>query len=53
MPEGATGMKSPAYLAINPMGKVPTIRHGDVVVTMGAGSIGAVPAQVCKLGEGA
>src|SRR5512135_282443 len=28
-------------------------RAGDVVVTMGAGSIGAVPAQVCKLGEGA
>src|SRR5258707_14500222 len=23
----------PAYLAINPMGKVPAIRHGDVVVT--------------------
>ncbi len=26
-------MKSDAYLAINPMGKVPAIRHGDVVVT--------------------
>ena len=26
-------MKSPDYLAINPMGKVPAIRHGDVVVT--------------------
>jgi glutathione S-transferase len=29
-------MKGPAYLAINPMGKVPTIRHGDAVVTEGA-----------------
>ena len=29
----ATSGKSPAYLAINPMGKVPTIVHGDTVVT--------------------
>ena len=29
----ATSMKSPEYLAINPMGKVPAIRHGEVVVT--------------------
>lgn len=28
-----TTMKSTAYLAINPMGKVPALRHGDVVVT--------------------
>lgn len=26
-------MKTPDYLAINPMGKVPAIRHGDTVVT--------------------
>lgn len=26
-------MKSPEYLAVNPMGKVPAIRHGDVLVT--------------------
>jgi glutathione S-transferase len=29
----ATTMKAPAYLAINSMGKVPALRHGDVVVT--------------------
>jgi glutathione S-transferase len=28
-----TTMKAPAYLAINPMGKVPALKHGDVVVT--------------------
>jgi len=29
----ATTMKAPAYLSINPMGKVPALRHGDAVVT--------------------
>ena len=29
-------MKAPAYLAINPMGKVPALRHGDTVVTEAA-----------------
>lgn len=28
-----TSMKAPAYLAINPMGKVPALTHGDTVVT--------------------
>lgn len=28
-----TTMKSADYLAINPMGKVPAIRHGDTIVT--------------------
>ncbi len=28
-----TEMKSADYLAINPMGKVPAVRHGDAVVT--------------------
>jgi glutathione S-transferase len=31
-----TSMKAPDYLAINPMGKVPAIKHGDTVVTEGA-----------------
>jgi len=29
-------MKGPEYLAINPMGKVPAIRHGETVVTEAA-----------------
>lgn len=29
----ATTMKAPAYLAINPMGKVPAVKHGAAVVT--------------------
>jgi glutathione S-transferase len=28
-----TTMKAPAYLAINPMGKVPALKHGDTIVT--------------------
>ena len=31
-----TTMKAPGYLAVNPMGKVPAIRHGDAVVTEAA-----------------
>jgi glutathione S-transferase len=31
-----TSMKAPEYLAINPMGKVPAIKHGDTIVTEGA-----------------
>jgi glutathione S-transferase len=30
------GMKSPEYLAINPMGKVPALRHGETIVTEAA-----------------
>jgi glutathione S-transferase len=32
----ATTLKGPEYLAINPMGKIPTITHGEVVVTEAA-----------------
>ena len=32
----ATTMKAPAYLAVNPMGKVPALRHGDTVITESA-----------------
>ena len=32
----ATSMKGPAYLALNPMGKVPAIKHGETVVTEAA-----------------
>jgi glutathione S-transferase len=31
--EYAGSMKTPDYLAINPMGKVPALRHGETVVT--------------------
>ncbi|MBS0363369.1 MAG: glutathione S-transferase family protein [Proteobacteria bacterium] len=32
----ASNLKGPEYLAINPMGKIPAIKHGDTVVTEGA-----------------
>jgi len=31
--EFSRGAKSPEYLAINPMGKVPALKHGDAIVT--------------------
>ncbi len=34
--EYGTTMKAPDYLAINPMGKVPALKHGDVVITENA-----------------
>jgi len=32
----ATTMKAPDYLAVNPMGKVPALRHGETVITEAA-----------------
>jgi glutathione S-transferase len=32
----AGSMKAPEYLAINPMGKVPALRHGETIVTEAA-----------------
>jgi glutathione S-transferase len=32
----ASTLKAPAYLAINPMGKVPALRHGNTVITENA-----------------
>jgi glutathione S-transferase len=32
----ATTLQAPDYLAVNPMGKIPAIRHGETVVTEGA-----------------
>ncbi len=34
-------MKASGYLAINPVGKVPAIRHGDTIVTEAAGRRGS------------
>src|SRR4051795_7143322 len=34
--EYGTTMRAPEYRAVNPMGKVPAIRHGEVVVTEAA-----------------
>jgi glutathione S-transferase len=44
--EFGAAMKAPDYLAINPMGKVPAIRHGETVVTEAA-AICAYLADAC------
>ncbi len=31
-----TSLKAPAYLAVNPMGKIPALRHGETVITEAA-----------------
>jgi glutathione S-transferase len=35
--------QKPDYLAINPMGKVPALQHGDVVITEAAAIRAAAP----------
>lgn len=42
--EYGAAMQQPAYLALNPMGKVPTLVHGEQVVT-------EVPAILCHLAD--
>ena len=51
--EYGTTMKAPAYLAINPMGKVPAIRHGDTVVTEVAAICAYLGRRVSAGGAGA
>src|SRR6202043_1589033 len=34
--EFGPAMKGPDYRGVNPMGKVPSLRHGDTIVTEGA-----------------
>jgi glutathione S-transferase len=34
--EFGNAMKAPEYLAINPLGKVPALRHGDTIITEAA-----------------
>lgn len=36
LPWGPEGHRSPSYLALNPMGKIPTVTHGDRVITEAA-----------------
>lgn len=33
VPYGGNGTKSAAYLAVNPMGKLPALKYGDTVIT--------------------
>ncbi|MEX8194101.1 glutathione S-transferase family protein [Comamonas guangdongensis] len=43
--EYGQAMKTPQYLAINPMGKVPALQHGDAVIT----ETGAILAYLAEL----
>jgi glutathione S-transferase len=46
-------MKSEDYLAINPMGKVPALTHGAVVVTECAGDLRLSGRRLSRRGAGA
>ncbi|MDA7416512.1 glutathione S-transferase family protein [Xenophilus arseniciresistens] len=43
-------MKAPAYLAINPMGKVPALKHGETVITENAAICAYLAELVPELG---
>ncbi len=51
--EFGPAMKSPAYLAVNPMGKVPAVRHEDVVITEVRGDLCLSRRRVSGKGAGA
>ena len=42
--------RAPEYLAINPMGKVPALRHGDTIITEAAGHL-LLPGRRVPAGE--
>jgi glutathione S-transferase len=44
-------MKAPAFRAVNPMGKVPAIRHGETVVTEAAAICAYLPTRFPKPGS--
>lgn len=46
----ATTMKAPEYLALNPMGKVPALRHRDAIITEGAAICAYVAAAFPEAG---
>ena len=37
---------APGYLAVNPMGKVPALKHGDVIITEAAAACRSISARL-------